>query len=104
MTQVFIARNPLEAHVVTGVLEAAGIAAEVRGDALWSARGELPLTADTLPTVWVLDDDRLSEALSVVRDYVAEPPAAAGPPWTCPACGEEIEPQFSHCWKCNVPR
>jgi len=103
MTRVFTARNPLEAHVVVGMLEASGIPAEVRGDALWSARGELPVTADTLPTVWVLDDDRLSEARGVVQDYVTRPPAAPGRPWRCRVCNEEIEPQFSHCWKCNAP-
>jgi hypothetical protein len=104
MTQVFVARNPVEAHLVQGILEAAGIGAEVRGEALWSARGGLPLTADTLPAVWVLDDARAAEALRLVAEYAAAPPQAAGPFWTCWACGERVEPQFAQCWRCDARR
>jgi hypothetical protein len=24
--------------------------------------------------------------------------------WTCAICGEQLEPQFTTCWKCNSPR
>ena len=50
--KVFVARNPTEAHLVRGMLEAAGIEAEVRGESLWGTRGETPLDDDTLPSVW----------------------------------------------------
>ncbi len=33
-----------------------------------------------------------------------EPPQPQGAPWTCPACGEEIEAQFGECWSCQMPR
>ncbi|MHC4331384.1 MAG: DUF7577 domain-containing protein, partial [Planctomycetota bacterium] len=25
-------------------------------------------------------------------------------PWTCPNCGEEVEAQFTNCWKCGANR
>jgi len=71
MKQVFVARDPVEAHLVKGLLESRGIDAEVRGEALWGTRGETPLTPETLPTVWVLDDKKASEAARVVKEYSA---------------------------------
>jgi hypothetical protein len=69
MKQVFVARNPAEAHLVKGLLESRGIQAEVRGEALWGTRGEAPLTPDTQPTVWVLDDLQVPEAARIVKEY-----------------------------------
>jgi hypothetical protein len=69
MKQVFVARNPTEAYLVKGMLEARGIPAEVRGEALWGTRGEIPLTPDSLPTVWVLDDLQAPEAVRAVKEY-----------------------------------
>jgi hypothetical protein len=31
-------------------------------------------------------------------------PTAARSPWKCPKCGEQLEPQFTTCWKCGTPR
>jgi hypothetical protein len=69
MKQVFVARNPVEAHLVKGMLEARGIRAEVRGEALWGTRGETPLATDTLPSVWVFDDLQVPEATRVLAEY-----------------------------------
>jgi hypothetical protein len=51
------------------MLEAAGLAAEVRGESLWGTRGETPLGPETLPTVWVLDDTEAPEAMRLVKEY-----------------------------------
>ena len=106
MKQVFVARTPTEAHLVKGVLETRGISAEVRGEALWGTRGEIPLTPDTLPTVWVLHDLQAPEAVRIVEEYSSSAPASGGEAegWRCPACGEQVEPQFSECWKCGASR
>jgi hypothetical protein len=69
MKQVFVAQNPAEAHLVKGFLENRGIRAEVRGEALWGTRGETPLTPDTLPSVWVLDDLQAPEAIRALEEY-----------------------------------
>ena len=56
MKQVYIADDPTEAHLVKGILEQYGISCEVRGEALWGARGGLPLTSEALPTIWIVDE------------------------------------------------
>ena len=101
MKRVYTARHPIDAHLLRGLLEAEGIPAEVRGDVLFGARGEIPMTEDTLPSVWVLDERAAARALSIVQTHQEGAAAAAGPAWQCPACGEELEPQFSACWRCS---
>ncbi len=105
MTKVFVAQHPTEAHLVKGMLETNGIAAIVRGESLFGARGEAPVTADTLPSVWVSDDNDAPAALEILAQYGPKATAAnLGRPWSCPSCREQIESQFSECWKCGTPR
>jgi hypothetical protein len=55
--------------------------------------------------VWIVDETQLYKAKAIVARYLAKPPAAIpGPLWTCAKCGEQLEPQFSDCWKCGAPR
>ncbi len=106
MKKVFVAQNPMEAQFVRGLLESHGIEAKVRGEALWGARGGAPLTPDTLPTVWVIDDSRVAEARQVLRDYRGSKPSSGADPgsWKCASCGEECEHQFTECWRCGASR
>ncbi len=55
LKRVYTAPDPIDAHLIKGLLEAEGIEAEVRGELLFGGRGELPMTEDTLPSVWVHD-------------------------------------------------
>ena len=104
MKQVFVAQHPTEAHLVLGLLEANGIAAEVHGESLFGTRGEAPATPDTLPSVWVLDDGEAARAGMVLAEYGTRDDTSAshGGTWACPACGERIEFQFTECWHCGA--
>ena len=106
MRQVFIARHPTEAHLVKGLLEAAGIAAEVHGEALFGMRGEAPATSETLPSVWIVNDHQLETAMAFVARYGSSegPPEQISATWPCPNCGEQCESQFTECWKCGGSR
>jgi hypothetical protein len=104
MRKIFTANNPTEAELVRGILESAGIAAEVKGTDLWGARGEVPVGPDTDPTVWVEDDSRAEEAQALLADFNRDRPTVQGAAWTCPQCGEISEPQFTECWKCGTGR
>ena len=124
MKQAYIARDPMDAHLVRGMLESNGIDAMVQGEALWSARGELPLTPESAPSVWVSGDDH-ERARALISDYqreidpdrcancgyeLGQSPQSICPqcgqaysapePWICPQCGEAIEGQFAECWRC----
>ncbi|QJX02306.1 DUF2007 domain-containing protein [Alcanivorax sp. IO_7] len=82
MKRVYEARDGLEAHMVAGLMEQAGIMAQVRGDMLQGAVGELP--AAGLASVWVADDDE-ARARAVVRDFEAEQPPNRNPGAPAPA-------------------
>ena len=103
MKQVYIAQHPLDAHFVAGLLQTEGIAAVVRGESLFSVRGEVPATTETSPSVWVVDDTQFAQARSLVLAYSRGemPSRAQGTAWQCPQCGEYLEPQFTACWQCG---
>ena len=104
MTKVFVAQHPTEAYLLKGVLESNGIPSEIRGEALFGARGEIPLT-EASPEVWVLNDDQVGEALEVLRNRSTETrDVDEGQSWRCSNCGETIEPQFTACWQCNADK
>lgn len=103
IVKLYAARDGMEAHHLRAMLEAEGIEATVMGELLGTARGELPLTQETLPSVWVDESDM--EAAARVVERLQDPPIEEGKPdWTCPACGEQIERQFDACWHCETER
>jgi len=110
MQHVYTARDEMDANFVKGLLNQQGIQAIVQGQSLGEVWGSLPLSAESLPTVWVPDGD-LARAMPVVEEYRrtdeanavddAERPRST---WTCPNCGEKVEEQFTQCWKCGHNR
>ena len=106
MKQVYIAQDPPDAHFVAGILQQYGISCEIRGEDLWGARGALSVSPDTLPTIWIRDDNRYEEARNLVRQIENKTLAAntGDSPWQCPNCGEEMEAQYTDCWQCGTGR
>lgn len=78
------------------VLEQHRIIALVKNAYLAGAAGELPPTA-VWPELWVEEEDwpRAREIIDGVLE------SAGGAVWTCPRCGETVEPQFAVCWACG---
>jgi len=106
MIQVYSAEHPAEAYIVKGILETNGIECQVRGDILFAARGEIPLSIETAPSVWIIDEQRYMAARDLVSRYERANAGkeVAGPSWLCPGCGEKLEGQFTHCWQCGHAR
>jgi hypothetical protein len=105
LKKIYTAKNPADAHLLKGLLEGENIEAEVRGEFLYGVRGEVPITPDTCPSVWVMDDatyDRAMELVSSFREGESPNPIE-GKAWRC-SCGEENESQFTECWSCGKPR
>lgn len=105
MKKVYTAKNPADAHLLKGLLEGENIEAEVRGEFLYGVRGEVPITPDTCPSVWVLEDadyDRAMELVTIFSEGVPPTPVE-GKAWYC-SCGEENESQFTDCWSCGKAR
>ncbi len=100
----------MDAHFLRGLLEQEGIAAVVQGEALEGAWGNLPVSARSMPSVWVNEED-VARAEPVVAEYVEHEKEHARLPqstqdtpratWKCPKCGEDVEEQFDECWNCG---
>lgn len=102
LKRAYIAADPVDAHMVRGMLEALGIHAVVKGDIAWSARGETPPMDDTSPQVWVDEADVPAAREAIERRQRDE--AGQAEAWRCPSCGERLEGQFTQCWNCGAPR
>lgn len=127
MKQVASATDPLHATLLIGVLEDHGIEAIVQGEALWAARGELPLTPESAPSIWVVHDEDALIAADLLagnegrvdpkqcakcgydlRGLISPRCPECGTPfrisgdWTCADCGEKSPTHFSHCWSCGA--
>lgn len=66
MKSIYQAAHGVDAHMVKGLLEQAGIPAQVRGEYLQGALGELPVNG--MVTVWVGEPDAL-RAREILRDW-----------------------------------
>jgi len=84
------------------VLELRGIACELRHMHLASIVGELPWL-EAWPELWVLDDRDAELAARIIREGRARA-LDGGNAWSCPACGERLEAQFTTCWSCGGDR
>ena len=89
-----------EAAHLCNVLEAAGIAAQLRNECLVGAMGDIPMP-ETWPQVWVEDGADLARARDTLR---ALDRPVQSPSWTCPVCEEWLEGQFTACWRCGALR
>lgn len=103
MKLVHTAKHAAEAHLVRGFLESQGIEAVVRGEYLTSGWGELPVD---LCAVWIADDAQFAHANELLIAFFKGTFARqfSGQRWTCPECGEQLEGQFTACWKCGTAR
>jgi hypothetical protein len=105
MQRIYGARDSTEAEFVKGLLEAEEITAVVQGSALEAARGDIPFTDASLPSVWVNEPD-VERAAQIVEEFRRGGPASVLPQtaWKCPKCGEMLEGQFTTCWKCGTEK
>ena len=97
MKRVFRAASLLQVAHARNILTAAGIESELRNQYLAGALGDLPML-ETWPQLWV-EDALESAALRALEEAGRAP---SGAPWTCGQCGEQLEPQFTTCWRCGA--
>lgn len=101
MKRVFSSADHLLVHHFKNILQATGIACEVRNEFLMGGAGDLPVF-DCWPELWVADVDA-ARARAVIEAESRDDPPAAGD-WTCGHCGTVCEPQFDACWRCGRGR
>ena len=71
MKRVYVATTPADAQFAKAFLESAGIAASVRGEHLFALRGSVPMTDETLPSVWIEDEEDLEQAQRLLAQLEA---------------------------------
>jgi len=105
MERIYGARDATEAEFVKDLLLAEGIPAIIQGVPLQMMRGEIPITPESIPSIWVNEPDA-AHARQIIEEMTHGGPAAkfAAHTWTCPKCGEVLGGQFSTCWKCGTER
>lgn len=90
--------NPIEANILRGLLEQAGLPVTLHGEALSGAYSGVPKVADVRVMVPMSVRD---EAEAVIADYHDRSGADEGRPWRCAGCGEENDGGFEICWRCG---
>jgi hypothetical protein len=95
--RVFRASSLLQVAHARNILIAAGIESELRNQYLAGALGDLPML-ETWPQLWV--EDPLEGAALRALEKASTAPTGAS--WTCSECGEQLEPQFTTCWRCGA--
>ena len=101
MKRLTTAPNLALATLWSDMLTHAGIASTVQRAYASSIAGELP-PDQTLPEIWIMDNDLLSKA-RVLLDDLRQPQHRH---WYCPGCGEVVDGPFEECWNCGkaMPR
>ena len=89
---------PMVGHL-KNVLESHGINCLIKND-LGGAAGEIP-PIECWPELWILDDYQFDEASAIVSAASLENSVAPKGRWIC-SCGEELEGQFTDCWRCGA--
>ena len=108
LVKLYASGNPVDVYLLRDTLAEEGIRAVVVGEMLGMARGDLPMTAETLPAVWVAKGDA-ERAMRIALEYDrakadAKSRSENEQPWQCPNCGEEVDAPFETCWNCGRER
>jgi hypothetical protein len=101
MRLIYSSLRLLEVHHLKNLLEAEGIRCQIRNELLSRLAGEIPFT-ECAPELWLLDERDLEQARRIVSDF--DRATVTQPRWRCPGCGEDLEGQFSACWRCGAAR
>jgi len=97
--RVYRAASLLQVAHARNVLITAGIRCELRNQYLAGAMGDLPMM-ETWPQLYVEDADEEFALSALARASTAQ----VGLPWVCDECNEQLEPQFTCCWRCGAER
>ena len=102
MRKVYTSDNIAIIGHLRQVLENQAIRCIVRNDFLFGGAGELPVN-ETWPELWVVDDRHADRARALV-DAIVATAHVSEPSWRCASCGEQMEGQFTDCWRCGASR
>ena len=97
MKRLAQAPNLVLATLWADMLSGAGLPTQVLRAYASGISGEIP-PDQSLPELWVSDEDQWTAARSLLHE-LQHPPARR---WACRACGEVIDGPFGQCWQCGA--
>jgi hypothetical protein len=104
MKKIYSSPHLYVVHHLKDVLESNGIDCIIQNENLAAAAGELP-PSECWAELWVLDDAKYQTAREILTRILSEQKESERKePWRCPRCGEELEGQFTECWRCGKSR
>jgi hypothetical protein len=101
MKTVYSASNITLVSLYKDILEAHGIECLIRNELLTGSGCQL-LAIECWPELCVGDED-FAEASRLIEAALSRE-AESNKAWKCTSCGEEMEGQFTECWKCGQSR
>ena len=99
MRPLIASLDSLEIHHLKNVLEAEGIRCFLKNELLARLAGEIPFTECALE-LHLRDEADRWRAERILADWRGARPGTEAP-WRCGHCGEQLEGQFTTCWKCG---
>ena len=97
MPTIFTTASSAEAHLIVHLLERNRIPAEITGEALQGALGELPALGNVRIRVAASDADKARE---LIAEWENTTPDQRD--WACNACSERNPGSFELCWNCGA--
>ncbi|CAM2066235.1 DUF2007 domain-containing protein [Sulfidibacter corallicola] len=104
MRRVFVTQEFSELRYVQSLLGEQHIDFVTKNEHLMgtgSAAGEVPPFFCPME-IWIADDQKEEEIAAMIQRSLKAPRLVQAS-WRCQTCGEEMEGQFSACWKCAAP-
>lgn len=100
MKLIYTAYNSMLVANIRNLLEGAGIECEAKNLLLAGGAGDIPLN-EIWPELWVEESD-FDKAQLIINEALAD--KSELPKWQCSECGEQLDGQFTTCWRCATER
>ena len=98
--KIYKASDENEAHFIKGLLKKYSINANLLGEGLSIAIGELPLEVKQVDIL--VHKNQFDKAKIIINDYEKELLKSTNKKWACSKCKETNPGSFEICWNCNA--
>lgn len=95
---IYRAENTVEANIIKGLIQTAGIECHIKGEMLQGALGEIPFEQTEVSVQVYAIKERHARQILVNYQQVNK----SAPDWVCPNCNEPNGSAFDFCWSCET--
>ena len=102
MKKLYVSQSLIDVESRKEMMNQARIPCMIKNQRSAMLGGEVPFV-EVFPELWVLHDDDLARAKTLLKAWEEAQPLEATS-WTCGNCSEIHQKEFTTCWKCNQER